>query len=423
MAKLGGRSIRVYWANAFFSEADRAFNQTWVSALRHQGFQVFLPQEANLNRPSTKGPAALGIYRQDTAMLLDCDVLVACLDQESIDAGVACEIGVAIAAGVPVIGLYTDVRRTRVGLGRMYKNLYVVGAIEASGQLVHNLGSLLAALRRVGALDVRRVQPRGLKAVYDQAAPRYDRFVVQLERWYVPRWSLAVWFEPILRTYEPRRFFELGCGTGRAADVIARVRPSCSYIGYDSSGAMVEAANASRRARLRRFTTSWATAQSEARRAPFDMALMAFTLHDQADPTSVVKRVRALLRPGGVLLVADLTRDDLPRLTTLVRTALVAPLRAPDPRLDAQTITSFGGPNLRLLSARLALPRVHFPGPQSIDRYLSTFGVYSGFDMPIRVPGLDRAAVRRRVRAALAKQTYPFVDQRSFVLCEFGAKR
>ncbi|MFX0045901.1 MAG: nucleoside 2-deoxyribosyltransferase, partial [Candidatus Hermodarchaeota archaeon] len=74
------------------------------------------------------------------------DVLVACIDQFPIDSGVACEIGVAYASGIPIIGFYTDIRSKREGSGRVYKNQYVMGAIEAVGEVVYSIDQLLQVI-------------------------------------------------------------------------------------------------------------------------------------------------------------------------------------------------------------------------------------------------------------------------------------
>ena len=136
-------SKKIYWANALFSEADRKFNEVSVTQVRAAGYTVFLPQEAFVKDAD---PTNEEIFRVDTGELQSCDAVVACLDQFPIDTGVACEIGVAYASGIPVIGLYTDIRSRRKGAGRMYKNQYVLGAIEARGEIVSNIEELLVAL-------------------------------------------------------------------------------------------------------------------------------------------------------------------------------------------------------------------------------------------------------------------------------------
>jgi nucleoside 2-deoxyribosyltransferase len=133
----------IYWANALFSDADRKFNEIAVERVRTAGYSVFLPQEAFSDDAD---PTNEEIFRIDTDELQSCDAVVACLDQFPIDSGVACEIGVAYGSKIPVIGLYTDIRARREGPGRMYKNQYVLGSIEASGEIVFSLDQLLKVL-------------------------------------------------------------------------------------------------------------------------------------------------------------------------------------------------------------------------------------------------------------------------------------
>lgn len=134
---------KIYWANALFSEADRKFNEDSVARVRAAGYAVFLPQEAF---SGDADPTNEEIFRIDTSELQSCDLVVACLDQFPIDSGVACEIGIAYSSGIPVIGLYTDIRSQRKGVGRMYKNQYVLGAIEARGEIVSSVDELLKRL-------------------------------------------------------------------------------------------------------------------------------------------------------------------------------------------------------------------------------------------------------------------------------------
>ncbi len=134
---------KIYWANALFSDADRAFNVVAVKRVRDAGYSVFLPQEAFSDDAD---PTNEEIFRIDTGELQSCDVIVACLDQFPIDSGVACEIGVAYGSNIPVVGLYTDIRANRDGTGRMYKNQYVLGAIETMGEIVSSMDQLLKVL-------------------------------------------------------------------------------------------------------------------------------------------------------------------------------------------------------------------------------------------------------------------------------------
>jgi nucleoside 2-deoxyribosyltransferase len=134
---------KIYWANALFSEADWEFNVMAAKRIREEGYDVFIAQEAF---SKDADPTNEEIFRIDTGELRTCDVVVACIDQFPIDTGVACEIGVAYGLGIPVVGLYTDIRAQRKGQGRMYKNQYVLGAIEVNGEVVYSLDDVFKAL-------------------------------------------------------------------------------------------------------------------------------------------------------------------------------------------------------------------------------------------------------------------------------------
>ena len=137
------KKAKIYWANALFSDADRKFNKEGVERVRAAGHTIFLPQEAFRD---TADPTNEEIFRIDTQELQSSDIVVACLDQFPIDSGVACEIGVAHASGIPVIGLYTDIRSNREGPGRMYKNQYVLGAIEINGEIVGSVEEIIKTI-------------------------------------------------------------------------------------------------------------------------------------------------------------------------------------------------------------------------------------------------------------------------------------
>ena len=101
------------------------------------------------------------IARYDTEAVLKSDVLVAVLDGQIIDPGVASEIGIAYQAGIPVVGLYTDVRQQGgshpeklkalqdVAESQFsYVNLYTTGLIKLRGEIVTASADLPAAVQR-----------------------------------------------------------------------------------------------------------------------------------------------------------------------------------------------------------------------------------------------------------------------------------
>jgi nucleoside 2-deoxyribosyltransferase len=144
----------IYWANSIFSEADRRFNSVCVESLRAEGFSVMNPQERNFNLgDSGKTVDAALIFRQDTTDVEKCDVLIACIDQETIDCGVSCEVGIAWTLKKKTIGLYTDFRQHRVGEGKMYKNPYVLGCILDHGIILNTVDQVVEELRRMSKQD------------------------------------------------------------------------------------------------------------------------------------------------------------------------------------------------------------------------------------------------------------------------------
>lgn len=140
--------MKIYWANSIFSTADRNFNDLCVGILRREGYTVLTPQDNLFNQNNIECTAD-EIFIKDTEMIKECDVFVACIDQETIDCGVACEIGIAWADNKKLFGVYTDFRQFRKGEGKMYKNPYVLGCIKSRGTIVTNIEHLLEELKNV----------------------------------------------------------------------------------------------------------------------------------------------------------------------------------------------------------------------------------------------------------------------------------
>jgi nucleoside 2-deoxyribosyltransferase len=139
--------MRVYVAGPLFSEAERAWLDGLAARLRAEGIECFVPHEHFGEAPV---PTAEAIFRIDAEGLRSCDALVAWLDGPMVDDGTACEIGMFAQLGRPIVGITTDLRLARrrernVAGGGM--NLFVAGAIEANGTIVHDVDAAVAALR------------------------------------------------------------------------------------------------------------------------------------------------------------------------------------------------------------------------------------------------------------------------------------
>lgn len=408
---MGTHRVRVYWANAMFSEADRTFNARCTERLRASGFSVFLPQESTENASLT--PSADSIFRQDSAEILRSDLVVACLDQETIDAGVACEIGLAYAAGIPVVGIYTDIRQDRTGTGLMYKNLYVVGALMNSEGIVRSVDGLLAALTDWSKRRTAAVLERAAQSVHrlSAAAAAYEPFVHLLESWYDPAWSSLHCAEDFVRRHRSHRVLEVGCGTGAlAARLTTALR--LSYVGLEKASGMLEVARARRLGGEVAFTDSAEVARAG---GPYDTVILAFTLHDHPDPTSTVRFALESLALGGTVLVLDLSTSDLPALVRRLRQVLASPSHVPDTRFDPtaffRIVQQAGG---SVAKTTWHTTEVRFPTAADLDRYCDFFSIYDGCDLPLGLTTDRSSGAGDAVRRDMAHWYFPFVDVRCF---------
>lgn len=153
----------IYFANGLFNEADRDFNAKVVAAIREKfkdEVNVYLPQENEAINDKSNFANSVMIAAEDNHKLDSADVLIAVLDGEIIDPGVACEIGYASASGIRIIGLTTDSRKYYEGENRLkkesvidtlenqyhYKNLYVIGNVRLGGEIVTSIDELLNEL-------------------------------------------------------------------------------------------------------------------------------------------------------------------------------------------------------------------------------------------------------------------------------------
>ena len=155
--------MKIYFANALFSQADINYNAQLAAQIRNLSPQIdlYLPQENNdINDKQAYADSKM-IAQADTEKLLASDLVIAILDGNTIDNGVASEIGVAYAQKIPIIGLYTDTRQQGAGnqqklaaLSQVaenqfhYVNLYTTGLIKLNGTIVNNEADLLTAIKQ-----------------------------------------------------------------------------------------------------------------------------------------------------------------------------------------------------------------------------------------------------------------------------------
>jgi 2-polyprenyl-3-methyl-5-hydroxy-6-metoxy-1,4-benzoquinol methylase len=104
-----------------------------------------------------------------------------------------------------------------------------------------------------------------------------------------------------------RRVLDVGSGSGRAMNLLARTFPNSRFTGYDlSEGPIVRGcAEAQEHATTNvRFEVKDAAKLDE--RASCDLITTFDAVHDQADPAAVLNGISKTLRPGGVYLMQDI---------------------------------------------------------------------------------------------------------------------
>jgi nucleoside 2-deoxyribosyltransferase len=146
--------MRLYVAGPLFAEAERQWLDALAARLRSEGFDCFVPHE---HFPELANVTVQDVYRVDAGGLRSANALVAWVDGPMCDDGTACEIGMfaqLVESGGEqykgIVAIATDLRLQRrrergvVGDGM---NLFVAGAIESCGTVVHSVDDAVVALR------------------------------------------------------------------------------------------------------------------------------------------------------------------------------------------------------------------------------------------------------------------------------------
>lgn len=157
---------KIYFASPLFSMSEQSFNEQVVEYIRENipGVEVYLPQENDsINDKSGYADSEM-IANGDNKYLEEADILVAVLDGQTVDVGVAAEVGYFYSMNKPIIGLYTDSRQGTYGNQQKidaldeiaesqfsYINLYLVGLIKMRGDIFASVGELVFRLMSLDA--------------------------------------------------------------------------------------------------------------------------------------------------------------------------------------------------------------------------------------------------------------------------------
>jgi SAM-dependent methyltransferase len=165
--------------------------------------------------------------------------------------------------------------------------------------LAHHVDGVMRAFREGGGVPYEAYRPEFTEAMDGLSRGTFDE---QLVERLVP-----------LATGLPERLdrgalaIDIGCGTGHSTNVLARAFPRSAFVGYDFSEQAL--------ARGRAEAAEWGLDNVRfelldlvdlSPQRPVDAVFAFDVIHDQADPVTVLDRVRAALAPDGVFVMMDI---------------------------------------------------------------------------------------------------------------------
>lgn len=100
---------------------------------------------------------------------------------------------------------------------------------------------------------------------------------------------------------------DVGCGSGKAVNLMAKTYPKSRYHGYDiSQEAIGNAKKEAERLGLTNTTFERQDVSKFVKENHFDLITAFDAIHDQADPEKVLENIKKSLKPDGVFLMQDI---------------------------------------------------------------------------------------------------------------------
>lgn len=167
---------------------------------------------------------------------------------------------------------------------------------------------------------------RGVAQEFDGVAHRYD-LMCRLNPGYRAHLRRSAARAPIAARAD---VLDLCCGTGLSTEALLAEHPTARVTALDASAGMLRVARGKRSLSRVSFVEGDASDPRAAGvEGSFDAIFMAYGLRNIADPDACLTRLRALLRPGGALVLHEYSLDG--RLTSklvwnAVTTGVVVPL-------------------------------------------------------------------------------------------------
>lgn len=180
--------------------------------------------------------------------------------------------------------------------GATTRNLSTVA--EMMALMTRVIPEVSDAFRTGAGVPYSAYQPDFTGLMDRRSRPRYDELLLT-KYLALPEGLLA-------RLEAGIRVADIGCGTGYCITLMAARFPKSTFVGYDVSGGAI--AQARTEVGARGLTNASFVVEDVAgftTPVPFDLVTAFDAIHDQADPDGVLRRIRAALAPGGVLLMVD----------------------------------------------------------------------------------------------------------------------
>ena len=180
---------------------------------------------------------------------------------------------------------------------------YAVPSLIWSARLAAVLPALEAAFRTGAGVPYAAYDAGGLDGAGDTDRIEYLT-------------SVAGWLQatPALQrcSRDARRVLDVACGHGWSTLALAAALPAATVDAIDADAASIAAArlNVARAGLAERVRLHQTPAEFFATPHTFDLITAFQCVHDMAQPVQVLRHLRELLAPGGILLVADLKMAD-----------------------------------------------------------------------------------------------------------------
>lgn len=230
-------------------------------------------------------------------------------------------------------------------------------------------------------MSEKHIDPHRVIKAFHRSATAYDEYAV-LQREIADRLIDHLAFTRL----EPRRILDVGCGTGYCTELLHKRYRRARIHAVDIAGGMVQAARQRNRGGwLRRGYCRFAIADAQTlpfADASFDLVCSNLVMQWVSDPGQMIREMRRVLAPGGLMLFSTFGRRTLAELRQSLaqieheRAGLVLPF--PDVTSLGNMLTSLeGGLAVEMPVTDTDLFTLTYPDTMALVRELKNWGASS----------------------------------------------